>query len=425
MNYKVVKDNLDDCALPLARLIEFSVTQYLRRLMNDKYPELRVRLSMTMCDWDGQPIAVESNASFALPNSLEITGDVISMVKDFIGDINPGFTLKIKMDFENNKNRINQNSDTPRQTIFLPVPAKYSFEDIILSDDVRSKIMDDLSAIEQQDLIFNVWGFGEIEKNPRSILNFYGPPGTGKTMCAHAVAKYLNKPLLALNYADIESKYVGEAAKNLKAAFETATSLDAVVFFDEADSFLGKRIENVTQGADQALNSLRSQLLIYLEEYKGVVLFATNLVTNFDRAFEGRILDHIKFELPDKEARNSIIRKMIPSKLPMKVPIEDLEFDEVAELSDGLSGREIKNAVLTMLLKKAKRNGAESHFVYEDLKDAIKSKKESIMKLKAEETSRLKAKIERKLREKSMENDISESNAKNTDSENNNSETKK
>lgn len=219
------------------------------------------------------------NASFALPGSLEITNDVEAKVKEIVGSVDTGFTFKIKLDFEKNNKTMNQNKESETPTVFLPVPAKYTFDDIILPDDVRAKIMDDLAAIEKQDLIFNVWGFGEIEKNPRSILNFYGPPGTGKTMCAHAVAKYLDKPLLALNYADIESKYVGEAAKNLKAAFEAATQLEAVVFFDEADSFLGKRIENVTQGADQALNSLRSQLLIYLEEYKGVVLFATNLVT--------------------------------------------------------------------------------------------------------------------------------------------------
>lgn len=73
------------------------------------------------------------------------------------------------------------------------------------------------------------------------------------------------------------------------------------MFFDEADSFLGKRIQNVNQSADQALNSLRSQMLILLEEHSGVVIFATNLVSNFDKAFQSRILKHIKFDLPNEE----------------------------------------------------------------------------------------------------------------------------
>lgn len=76
--------------------------------------------------------------------------------------------------------------------------------------------MSDLNSIKCQDLIYNKWGFSEVESKPKSILNFFGPPGTGKTMCAHAIAKMLDKPLLALNYSEIESKYVGDAAKNLK-----------------------------------------------------------------------------------------------------------------------------------------------------------------------------------------------------------------
>ena len=109
---------------------------------------------------------------------------------------------------------------------------------------------------------------------------------------------------------------MGDSAKNLMNAFNTAKEHNCVLFFDEADSFLGKRIQNVTQGADQALNSLRSQMLILLEEFEGVVIFATNLVSNFDQAFESRILKHIKFALPNEEARAVIINKMIPEHLP-------------------------------------------------------------------------------------------------------------
>ena len=209
-------------------------------------------------------------------------------------------------------NRLNQVKNDDGLPTFLPQTPRYSFDQIILPAETKDRILSDLNSIKCQDLIYNQWGFSEVESKPKSILNFFGPPGTGKTMCAHAIAKKLDKQLLALNYSEIESKYVGDAAKNLKKAFDTATDLGAVMFFDEADSFLGKRIENVSHGSDQALNSLRSQMLILLEEFEGVVLFATNLVTNFDKAFESRILDHIKLELPNKEARAAIIDKMLP-----------------------------------------------------------------------------------------------------------------
>ncbi|MBR8840228.1 MAG: AAA family ATPase [Stigonema ocellatum SAG 48.90 = DSM 106950] len=53
---------------------------------------------------------------------------------------------------------------------------------------------------------------------------------------------------------------------------------NAVLFIDEADSLLSKRLLHVTQGSEQAINSIRSQLFICLEQYQGIVIFATNLV---------------------------------------------------------------------------------------------------------------------------------------------------
>ena len=230
-------------------------------------------------------------------------------------------------------------------------------------------------------------------------------------MCSHAIAKMLGKPLLALNYSEIESKYVGDAAKNLKKAFDTATELEAVMFFDEADSFLGKRIENVSHGSDQALNSLRSQMLILLEEFEGVVLFATNLVTNFDKAFESRILDHIKLELPNREARAAIIEKMLPSKMPLDHRFTQNELLEASDLIEGFAGREIKNAILTMLLDKASQNLSNPIFTLEDLKVALTKKKEQIEKLKAEENDRRKAKIAKRLQDR-LEEDAAYENRK-------------
>jgi SpoVK/Ycf46/Vps4 family AAA+-type ATPase len=175
------------------------------------------------------------------------------------------------------------------------------------------------------------------------------------------------------------------------------------MFFDEADSFLGKRIENVSQGAEQALNSLRSQMLILLEDFEGVVLFATNLVTNFDKAFNSRILASIKLDLPNKEARAEIIKVSLPPFLPIEKPFTDEEILEVSEIIDGFSGREIKNAILSMLLKKAGEYGKDSIFVIDDLKQAMQTKKEELERLKAEENERLKLKISTKLKEKAME----------------------
>ena len=234
-------------------------------------------------------------------------------------------------------------------------------------------------------------------------------------MCAHAIAKYLNKKILSLNYSEIESKYVGEAPKNLQKAFDVAKDTDSVLFFDEADSFLGKRIQNVTHGSDQALNSLRSQMLILLEEFSGIVVFATNLVTNFDKAFESRILKHIRFELPNQEARAAIIKKMLPKQLPLAVQFTDEQIMEASAIIDGFSGREIKTAILEMLLSKADPTNYNIFFYYEDLVFALRKKKVSKEKLKAEEEALLKEKIAKKLKAKAKEAEMEDKQQKNNE----------
>ena len=59
--------------------------------------------------------------------------------------------------------------------------------------------------------------------------------GTGKSMSAHAIAAALDKKLICVNYADIESKYVGETSKNLSRLFSDPANKEDIIFFDEAD----------------------------------------------------------------------------------------------------------------------------------------------------------------------------------------------
>lgn len=122
-------------------------------------------------------------------------------------------------------------------------------------------------------------------------------------------------------------------------------------------------------------------MLILLEEHEGIVLFATNLVANFDKAFESRFLDSIEIPLPNKEARADIIKKMV-GKLKISSTISDDDYLKASEMIDGLAGREIKNAILKMLLAHVKE---PTHtFTAEDLYDAMKRKSKEIEHLHSE-----------------------------------------
>lgn len=298
----------------------------------------------------------------------------------------------------------NTNEEEKRKSSFIPVSPKYSLDKVIMNSDMAEQIEDALSIIRNRKKIYEEWGFKEVDPQPKAILSFWGPPGTGKTMCAHGIAATMNQKILAVNYAEIESKYAGESPKNLIAAFNVAQENNAILFFDEADSFLGKRISSVQSGHDQSINSLRSQMLILLEDFEGIVIFATNLVKNFDPAFETRILRHIKFDLPDTHARTVIFKTLIPSKVPMEQPLTDEDYLMFAKTSEGFSGRDIRNSVLDTLSSAAKMN--LKSLTKELFINAINKRQETYKKLaeeKAKDNKKITEDIKASIIEKSKQ----------------------
>ncbi len=237
----------------------------------------------------------------------------------------------------------NDNTAT-RLENFVPQKPLYSLDRLILSDETMQHIQHALALLEEQKLIYDTWNLQSIDRTGKKIaLNFYGEPGTGKTLAAEAIANSLGKDILMVSYAELESKYVGETPKNIKAAFQKAAQTGAVLFFDEADSILGKRLTHVTQATDHSVNLTRSTTLMELDRFNGIVIFASNLVQNYDSAFLRRMIAHIEFPLPNLEQRIKIWKAHLPPQLPIE---SDLNFERLAFASEGASGGDIKNAVL-------------------------------------------------------------------------------
>jgi SpoVK/Ycf46/Vps4 family AAA+-type ATPase len=238
-------------------------------------------------------------------------------------------------------------------TPYLREP-KYTLEDVILAQSTISQVDCILAELQYQELIYKEWGMAEKHKLDKALsVNFAGSPGTGKTITAEALAHALKLRIIDVPYQLLESKFVGETPKNIAKAFEFATEHQAVLFFDEADSFLGKRLENVTQSTDTAVNLTRSVMLKQLSEYEGIVVFATNLIRNYDPAFISRIRWKVQFDLPDEEARAKVWQIQFPSKLPLD---DSVNFPDLAKTFDGVSGRDIKNAVLQAVVSAARED---------------------------------------------------------------------
>jgi len=253
---------------------------------------------------------------------------------------------------------------------FVPRLPRRRFSELVLPASTRRTIETLLSRVRNHDLLYGEWELGTIDPVGRhKTVSFYGPPGTGKTQCAEALAAELGQPIIEVDYAAIESKYVGETPKNIRAAFEAARSAGAVLFFDEADSILGRRLTQVTQAADQAVNVSRAVLLKELDAFDGVVVFATNLARNFDSAFVRRILLHVEVPLPDAEGRRLLWQRMISDRVPGR---EEIDWDRLTEASQGFSGGDIKNAVVLCLAAAADRTDAARRITLEDGLEAIR-----------------------------------------------------
>lgn len=223
---------------------------------------------------------------------------------------------------------------------------KWDFDQIILSDEIRNRLFRAISIIENKEIIWDLLEFSKVDRSMKSIICFYGPAGTGKTITAEAVAKHLGKPIIISSYAQIESKYVGEGAKNLRSIFKAAEEQEAVLFMDEADSFLSRRIESTDSSSDKHYNRMSNELFQLLENHNGCIIFATNLMTDVDKAFKSRIVDSIFFELPNTEGRIRILEKMIPNKYLTQIFTPELNIGSFAKELDGFSGRDIRKSIL-------------------------------------------------------------------------------
>ena len=244
-----------------------------------------------------------------------------------------------------------------RRIVETVVPRR-SFDDVILPPATRRSLDQALTHVTQHDLIFNRWGLRD--RHPTSMalaFNFAGAPGTGKTICAEAIAHALGQRLLVVRYAEVESMWMGETAKNVAAVFRLARRENAVLLFDEADAIASRRSTTLDHGFVREGNAVINVLLQELERFSGVVIFATNLAANFDPAFERRIRTHVLFEMPGEAERAQIWRVQLhPARTPLAA---DVDFEALARRYE-VSGGDIRNAVLKAALTAAAEPGPDS-----------------------------------------------------------------
>lgn len=187
------------------------------------------------------------------------------------------------------------------------------------------------------------------------LVNFFGESGTGKTMAAEAFAGALGKNLYIMNFANVESSLLGRTPKNISRAFREIDAENSIIMLDEADAFVSRRISDLRQGAEYALNAARGQIISEIDRFKGMIILATNLFGTYDNAILRRIKFNLFFELPTMDA----VEKMYRNFLANASGLPALDFTHLAQASTGLSGGDVYN-LSEIIVMKALKSRAET-----------------------------------------------------------------
>ncbi|KAL4594988.1 hypothetical protein ACB092_12G058500 [Castanea dentata] len=186
---------------------------------------------------------------------------------------------------------------------------------------------------------------GGLLKPCRGILLF-GPPGTGKTMLAKAIANEAGASFINVSMSTITSKWFGEDEKNVRALFTLAAKVSpTIIFVDEVDSMLGQRTR---VGEHEAMRKIKNEFMTHWDGLltkageRILVLAATNRPFDLDEAIIRRFERRIMVGLPSVESREKILKTLLA-----KEKVENLDFKELATLTEGYSGSDLKNLCIT------------------------------------------------------------------------------
>lgn len=184
---------------------------------------------------------------------------------------------------------------------------------------------------------------GPVQDMPRGVL-LVGVQGAGKSLAAKAIAGLWGLPLLRLDMAGLYNKYIGETEKNLRDALQLADALEpCVLWIDEIEKGVA-----ADQGDSGVSRRMLGSLLTWMAERQSrVFLVATaNDVAQLPPELirKGRVDELFFVDLPGESVRAEIFGIHLA-----KREFDPGQFDlqQLAQASDGFSGAEIEQAVVS------------------------------------------------------------------------------
>ena len=267
-------------------------------------------------------------------------------IKALQGSVSPA---DMQMDVEPRNadgGRTSEGGKASYEELIVTEKPKVNWEEVVGLDTAKKAIKEAIVyPVQRPDLFPLGW--------PRGILLF-GPPGCGKTLIAAAVATELDATFYSIDAASIMSKWLGEAEQNVAKLFGSARKSandgkPAIVFVDELDSLMGQHTNEVG-GEIRVRNQFLKEMDGVMDKGKALhvyVIGATNKPWDLDWAFIRRFQKRILVPLPDHPTRLMML-KLYTSNLQIE---PDVDLHELARLSEGFSGSDIRDVCQSAQLK--------------------------------------------------------------------------
>lgn len=247
---------------------------------------------------------------------------------------------------------------------FLVRQFNVKFSDIAGIESTRKELENLVKYFSNPDIIKDMGG---------SVLKggiLYGPPGTGKTLMAKAVASEAGANFIAVSGSEFVELYVGMGAKRVRDMFSNARlNKPCVIFIDELDAFAKKRgSHNSHSELEQTVNQMLTEMDGMKNNDGILVLAATNRLEDLDDAIvrSGRFDMKIKVDLPTSSGRKEILDLYIKPNSRMK----DIDTDQLAKLTRGFSGADLKNLVDQSIYVAAQREMNQGVITMQDFMEA-------------------------------------------------------
>lgn len=191
------------------------------------------------------------------------------------------------------------------------------------------------------------------KRNPAIQSLLWGGPGTGKTETVKQIALESGRDIFLFDAAKVTESEWGATENLYRSLFDAyryivaVKSLTPILFINEADQILSRRLGTLDHGIDKSENTISNILLQEFEDMHGILLATTNNVKILDEAFDRRFLFKTELQKPDARARKAIWKSMIPE-------LTEQEAGYLAENYE-MSGAQINNVA-------TKRDLAELYF---------------------------------------------------------------